>query len=80
MVVPPNTIDFGSVFTKFNLSDNAGVFATVISILGLYMFVALYARYKDKRDIIKVISISSYYYLNNRFNVAIFQVGCHSSK
>ena len=51
------------VETKFNLSDNAGVFATVISILGLYMFVALYARYKDKRDIIKVISISSYYYL-----------------
>ena len=53
MVVPPNTIDFGSVFTKFNLNDNAGVFSTVITILGLYVFVALYARYKDKKDIIK---------------------------
>jgi len=53
MVVPPNTIDFGSVFSKFNLNDNAGVFSTVITILGLYVFVALYARYMDKKDILK---------------------------
>jgi len=53
MYVPPNTIDFGTVFTKFNLSDNAAVFSTVVTILGLYVFVALYARYKDKKDIIK---------------------------
>jgi hypothetical protein len=54
MVVPPNTIDFGSVFSKFNIGDNPAVFATVVSVLGLYVFVALYARYKDKKDIIKV--------------------------
>ncbi len=52
--MPPNTIDFGSVFGKFaNLSDNCAVFATVLSIFGLYILLAIYSRYKDKKDLIK---------------------------
>lgn len=52
--VPPNTIDFSSVFGKFkNLSENAAVFATIISILGVYVIVAIIVRYLDKRDLVK---------------------------
>lgn len=54
MYVPPNTIDFGSVFSKFNIGDNPAVFATVLSIFGLYIIIAIFARYKDKKDLIKV--------------------------
>jgi polycystin 1L2 len=70
--VPPNTIDFGSVFGKFkSLSDNAAVFATVISILGVYVLIALFARFKDKKDLLKWgatplednLPIDKYYYL-----------------
>jgi hypothetical protein len=31
--VPPNTIDFGSVFSKFDLTNNAAVFSTVICLI-----------------------------------------------
>ncbi|XP_064637018.1 polycystin-1-like protein 2 [Lineus longissimus] len=53
-VVPPNTIDFGSVFSKFkSLHENAAVFATVVTILCLYVLVLIWARRKDKKDVIK---------------------------
>jgi len=53
--VPPNTIDFKTVFTKFKkLHENAAVFSTVIAIFGLYILAAIWARRKDKRDLIKV--------------------------
>jgi hypothetical protein len=52
--VPPNTIDFSTVFGKFkDLSENAAVFSTVITILGLYVICAILARHMDKKDIIK---------------------------
>ena len=52
--VPPNTIDFGSVFGKFaDLSKNCAVFATVLSIFGLYILIAIHSRFKDKKDLIK---------------------------
>ena len=69
--VPPNTIDFSTVFSKFNLNDNAAVFATVISILGVYVIVAIIMRFLDKRDLVKWgatplvdnLPNDSYYYL-----------------
>jgi polycystin 1L2 len=52
--VPPNTIDFSSVFGKFkSLNENPAVFIFVVTVLGLYILISLYLRYKDKRDIIK---------------------------
>ncbi|XP_038048999.1 polycystin-1-like [Patiria miniata] len=52
--VPPNTIDFSTVFSKFlNLGDNAAVFATVLGFLGLYLLLLVWLRRKDKQDIIK---------------------------
>lgn len=52
--VPPNTIDFSTVFSKFaKLNENAAVFATVISILGVYLIVAILVRYLDKRDLVR---------------------------
>ncbi|CAF0835622.1 unnamed protein product [Adineta ricciae] len=53
--VPPNTIDFKTVFTKFKtLHENAAVFSTVIVIFGLYLLAAIWARRKDKQDLVKV--------------------------
>ena len=52
--VPPNTIDFSTVFAKFkNLSENAAVFSTVIAILGVYIICGIIARHFDKRDVVK---------------------------
>uniref|UniRef100_S4RPY8 PLAT domain-containing protein n=1 Tax=Petromyzon marinus TaxID=7757 RepID=S4RPY8_PETMA len=48
--VPPNTIDFATVFAKFDLRSNAAVFTTVIAILLLYFLLLLYARRADRRD------------------------------
>ncbi len=53
--VPPNTIDFKTVFKKFKkLHENAAVFSTVIAIFGLYILAAIWARRKDNQDLIKV--------------------------
>jgi polycystin 1L2 len=43
------------VFGKFkNLGDNAAVFSTVVSILGVYLLAVIYVRYLDKKDLLKV--------------------------
>ncbi|XP_078674701.1 polycystin-1-like protein 2 [Branchiostoma floridae x Branchiostoma belcheri] len=53
-IVPPNSIDFSTVFAKFaNLSDNAAVFSTVIVMFGVYFIVVFFARKADKRDVLK---------------------------
>ncbi|CAF0958355.1 unnamed protein product [Adineta ricciae] len=52
--VPPNTIDFKTVFTKFKkLHENAAVFSTVIVIFVIYIIAAIWSRRKDKRDLVK---------------------------
>ncbi|XP_035680498.1 uncharacterized protein LOC118418574 [Branchiostoma floridae] len=53
-MVPPNSIDFSTVFAKFaNLSDNAAVFSTVIVMFGLYFIIVFFLFKADKRDRIK---------------------------
>ncbi|XP_055955042.1 uncharacterized protein LOC126809611 [Patella vulgata] len=53
-VVPVNTIDFTNVWAKFNnLSENAAVFSTVITILCLYLISLIWARHMDKKDLLK---------------------------
>ncbi|CAF4402568.1 unnamed protein product [Rotaria socialis] len=52
--IPPNKIDFTTVFKKFKtLHENAAVFSTVIGIFSLYILAAIWARRKDKLDLIK---------------------------
>ncbi|XP_076075372.1 polycystin-1-like protein 2 isoform X3 [Mytilus galloprovincialis] len=48
--VPPNTIDFGSVFNKFDLKNNSGVFATVISLILVYFLICVWAYRQDRAD------------------------------
>ncbi|CAG2234855.1 PKD1L2 [Mytilus edulis] len=48
--VPPNTIDFGSVFNKFDLKNNAAVFATVISLVIIYLLICVWAFRQDRTD------------------------------
>ncbi|XP_071482651.1 polycystin-1-like protein 2 [Diadema antillarum] len=50
--VPVNTIDFSTVFSK-PLKDNALVFGTVMGFAGVYLLLLIYARRKDKQDIVK---------------------------
>ncbi|CAF0709342.1 unnamed protein product [Brachionus calyciflorus] len=52
--VPPNTIDFSTVFGKFkDLSENAAVFATIVSLIGLYILMGIFVRWKDRKDLVK---------------------------
>ncbi|WAQ97255.1 PK1L2-like protein [Mya arenaria] len=54
MVVPPNTIDFNNVWAKFkDLNENAAVFSTIVSLLGVYVIGLIWARHMDKKDLIK---------------------------
>lgn len=51
----PNPIDFDKAFQGFaNLSDNPTVFACVVSIFGIYFLLAIWARWRDKKDLEKV--------------------------
>ena len=51
---PPNTIDFGSVFQKFDVSDNPAVFSTIIAFFGVYLLTLLfYTIRRDKSDVVK---------------------------
>ena len=55
MFAKPNTIDFSKAFAGFsNIGDNPTVFATTLSIIGVYFLLLAYCRYKDKKDIEKV--------------------------
>ncbi|XP_064111520.1 polycystin-1-like protein 2 [Macrobrachium nipponense] len=53
--VPPNTIDFGSIYDNLGakLKDNFAVLVTICVLLALYILVGIWARYKDKQDVKK---------------------------
>ncbi|XP_077976290.1 polycystin family receptor for egg jelly-like isoform X1 [Styela clava] len=51
--VPPNTINFATVFAKIDIADNPAVFSTVISLIILYILLLIWARRTDKKDRIK---------------------------
>lgn len=53
--VPPNTIDFSTVFSKFDLTDNAAVFSTVICLVVVYLLICVWALRQDKKDIDRVV-------------------------
>lgn len=72
-IVPPNTIDFNTVWSKFaNLGENAAVFSTVISLIGIYIIIIIWGRHMDKKDILKVILHSNYCWI--QFFVKIYDV------
>lgn len=70
--VPPNTIDFGTVFQKFNLKDNAAVLATIISLIVLYLMICIWAFRQDRKDIERV-SISILYLLSDIITIMSFR-------
>ncbi|XP_066271869.1 polycystin-1-like protein 2 [Branchiostoma lanceolatum] len=70
-VTAPNTIDLTTVFDKFaDIGNNAGVLATVLTTLALYLIAVVYLRKVDKADMKKLIvhglpdnrSTDTYYY------------------
>ncbi|CAN0377946.1 unnamed protein product [Lampetra planeri] len=48
--VPPNAIDFSSVFTKLDLKNNGAVFATVVTVLLIYLILMFMLLPYDRRD------------------------------
>lgn len=55
--VAPNPIDFDAAFKGFtDIASNPAVFATVITVFGLYLVGVIWARWRDKKDLEKVIS------------------------
>ncbi|XP_076819587.1 uncharacterized protein LOC143465242 isoform X4 [Clavelina lepadiformis] len=48
--VPPNTINFATVFAKINIADNPAVFSTVISFICVYLLMLVWARRADQTD------------------------------
>ncbi len=56
LFVPPNTIDFGSVFDNFaeKLVENMPVVATVVGVIILFIPLAVICRKFDKKDALKV--------------------------
>ncbi|KAJ8317993.1 hypothetical protein KUTeg_003084 [Tegillarca granosa] len=57
--VPPNTIDFSKVFSKFDAS-NASVYGTVIALIVLYIVCLIWARRQDKKDIIRPLDLAGF--------------------
>ena len=58
-MVAPNPIDFDKAFKGFSdIASNPIVFATVLTIFGLYFVGAIWARWRDKKDLEKVILVS----------------------
>lgn len=51
----PQPIDFGAALSGFsNIGDNPTVFSVVLSIIGVYFIMLVWARWKDKKDFLKV--------------------------
>lgn len=70
--VPPNKIDFKTVFTKMkNLGDNLAVLLTLILIALLYIILLIVARHYDLKDIQKV----NFNYLSLNWKI---QKKCHN--
>lgn len=81
--VAPNPINFDTALQGFsNLSDNPTVFAFVMSLFGLYIFLVIWARRADLKDAAKVIivffPISKYFYLMNVYAMKSTHLVVHS--
>ncbi|XP_078495959.1 uncharacterized protein LOC100175984 [Ciona intestinalis] len=48
--VPPNTINFATVWAKVNIADNPAVFSTVIALVCLYILMLIWTTRMDRRD------------------------------
>ncbi|KAL4240289.1 polycystic kidney disease protein 1-like [Mactra antiquata] len=51
--VPPNMIDFSSVFLKFSPLNQAAVMSVLILILIIYVIIVIWARRQDRKDLLK---------------------------
>ncbi|XP_041362675.1 uncharacterized protein LOC121378528 isoform X2 [Gigantopelta aegis] len=51
--VPPNIIDFSTVFSRFDVAGQAAVLSTLVVIFVLFVIAALFSRYKDSQDVLQ---------------------------
>lgn len=55
--VPPNQIDFSSVFLKFSPLNQAAVMGILALTFAVYILVILWAKRQDRKDLLRVRSI-----------------------
>ena len=84
MYVPPNTIDFNTVFTAERFLESMPVFCTVSAMIAVYLLVIIWARHMDKRDVARVravLNISYQYILFARVSPvsknSLFAIMCY---
>ncbi len=53
-VVPPNSIDFNTVFSAEKFLESMPVFVTIILLLAIYIGMMIWGRHMDKKDLLKV--------------------------
>ena len=52
--VMPNTVDFSYVFANAGFADNVTIYMTIILSMSLYVFLTIWARVHDRRDLEKL--------------------------
>ena len=52
--VPPNSIEFSSVFLRFDIQNQSVVLGTVIATHVVFVFLLIWARWQDNKDFFKV--------------------------
>ena len=52
--VLPNTIDFSTVFSKFDVSGQAAVLGTILAMLTLFSLLSVWAHYWDRKGLVQV--------------------------
>lgn len=66
--VPPNVIDFSTVFNKFDLVNNGAVFGVVIAFISIYLILLVITRHYDRKDFIRVgCGVFIYLMITNKF-------------
>ncbi|KFM68414.1 Polycystic kidney disease protein 1-like 2, partial [Stegodyphus mimosarum] len=52
--VTPNEIDFSYVFSHAKIEQNIAIYATVITLFSVFILLLIYARWKDRKDLMKL--------------------------
>ena len=72
----PNTIDFNSVFSKFDISAQGAVLGTILAVAYIAMIFMCWASFMDRRGVLQV-SYKSHFVMNMRkvlfFHVSIIR-------
>lgn len=73
--VAPNTIDFNYVFAHADFMANKSIYATLIVMFSVFIILLIYARWKDRKDVQKVIFLIIFFNINME-NTSLISQSC----